>query len=83
MIWVGGNITAYWSAVRLLTFKQTKGHREVNEMEVKLAEIVQSNYCYFDLYSGCVKGLELPDDAVCGKCIAEAHAAIVRNNDNE
>ncbi len=51
-------------------------------MDIKLAEIVQSNYCYFDLFSGCVKGLELPNDAVCGKCVAAAHAEIVRGNGN-
>ncbi|MGZ4904643.1 MAG: hypothetical protein ACXVIF_01950 [Halobacteriota archaeon] len=51
-------------------------------MEVKLSEIVKSNYCYYELYSGCVKGLELPSDAVCGKCVAEAHSAIIRSNAN-
>ncbi len=51
-------------------------------MDVKLAEIVQSNYCYFDLFSGCVKGLELPNDEVCRKCIAGAHADITRSNGN-
>ncbi len=51
-------------------------------MDVKLAEIVHSNYCYYDLHSGCVKGLELPNDAVCGKCVADAHAEIVRRTGN-
>ncbi len=50
--------------------------------DVKLAQIVQSNYCYFDLYSGCVKGLDRPNDQICGKCIAAAHMEIVRTNGN-
>ena len=47
-------------------------------MEIQLSEIVQSNYCYYDLHSGCVKGLEMPDAEVCTKCAADAHAEIVR-----
>ncbi len=49
-------------------------------MDVKLSEIVKSNYCYYELHSGCVKGLELPDDEVCHKCVAEAHADIVKSS---
>lgn len=39
-----------------------------------------STCCYFDLYEECAKGLALPDDAVCGKCVAAAHAEIVRQD---
>ncbi len=49
-------------------------------MNVKLSEIVKSNYCYYDLHSGCVKGLELPNAIVCGRCVAEAHADIVKSS---
>jgi hypothetical protein len=50
---------------------------EVNEMEIKLSEIVKYNY-YYDLHSGCVEGLELPDIEVCTKCATDAHTEIVR-----
>ncbi len=63
-----------------LTIKQAK--KEGEKMEVKLPEIVQSNYCYFDLFSGCVKGIERPDDVVCRRCVAAAHADITRSNGN-
>ncbi len=43
---------------------------------------VTNTYCYFDLYAACAKGLVLPDDAICGKCVAAAHAEIVCKNDN-
>ncbi len=51
-----------------------------NTMDVKLSDIVKTTYCYYDLYSGCVKGLETPNDAVCGKCVAAAHIEIIRSN---
>ncbi len=51
-------------------------------MNVILSDIVQSNYCYFELYSGCVKGLEMPCVKTCGKCVADAHADIVRRSGN-
>ncbi len=51
-------------------------------MEVVLLDIVQSNYCYYDLYSECAEDINAPDDAVCRKCIAEAHAQITRRSGN-
>ncbi len=51
-------------------------------MEVVLLDIVQSNYCYYDLYSECAKDIDVPDDGVCRKCIAEAHADIMRRRSN-
>lgn len=51
----------------------------MNEREVVLLDIVQSNCCYYNFNSGCEKDLEVSDDAVCGKCIAEARTAIIRN----
>lgn len=49
-------------------------------MDIKLSDIVKSNYCYYDLHSGCVKGLELPDNTVCSKCVADAHGEIIRHD---
>ena len=46
-------------------------------MQVVLSYTVKSNYCFFDIHSGCVKGLEGPDTTVCGECIADAHQQIV------
>jgi hypothetical protein len=43
---------------------------------IQLNEIVLSNYCRYDLHSGCVRG-EI-DTAICAKCIADAAAEIVR-----
>ncbi len=67
------------------TLKQTnervKVKKEVNRME-GIPSDVTSTYCYFDLYAACAKGLSLPNDAICGKCVAAAHAEIVRRNDN-
>ncbi len=51
-------------------------------MDVKLSEIVKSNYCYYELHSGCVKGLEMPHTETCRRCVAEAHADIVRRSGN-
>ncbi len=51
-------------------------------MNVILSDIVQSNYCYYDLHSGCVKGLEMPHTETCTKCVAAAHADIVRRSAN-
>ncbi len=53
--------------------------KTVNKMNVQLSETVKSTYCYYDLYSGGVTGLGLPNDAVCGKCVAAAHVEILRN----
>ncbi len=49
-------------------------------MNVVLTDIVNNNYCYYELHSGCVKGLEMPDDGVCRKCVADAFTEIVRHN---
>lgn len=46
-------------------------------MQVVLSEIVKNNYCFYDIHSGCVKGLEGPDTTVCGECIVDAHQQIV------
>ncbi len=51
-------------------------------MDVKLSDIVKSNYCYYDLYSGCVKGLEMPHSETCSKCVADAHSEIIRRSGN-
>ncbi len=50
-------------------------------MEVVLLDIVQSNYCYYNLYPVCVEDLEAPDDAVCRKCIAETNASIIESGE--
>jgi len=44
--------------------------------EFKLNQIVESNYCRYDLHSGCVRGEA--DAATCAKCVAESAAEIVR-----
>jgi hypothetical protein len=46
-------------------------------MQVVLSYTVKSNHCYYDLHSGCAKGLEEPDAAVCDECIADALQQIV------
>ena len=46
-------------------------------MDIKLHEIVESNYCKYDLYSACVKG-ENTEIHTCAKCIADAAGEIVR-----
>ncbi len=51
-------------------------------MEVVLLDIVQSNYCYYDLYSECAEDIEAPDDAVCRECIVWAHADTIRQSGN-
>ncbi len=43
-------------------------------MEVVLVDIIQSNSCYYDLYSACVKDIEVPNDSICVECIAEARS---------
>ncbi len=53
-----------------------------NKMDVKLSDIVKSNYCYYDLYAGCVKGLEMPHSETCSKCVADAHSEIIRRSGN-
>ncbi|MGZ5502524.1 MAG: hypothetical protein ACXWET_05020 [Halobacteriota archaeon] len=47
-------------------------------MQIVLPDIVHSNYCYYDIHSGCVKGLEKPETTVCSRCLADAHADISR-----
>jgi len=37
----------------------------------------KSNHCYYNLHAWCAKGLEEPDTAVCGECIADALQQIV------
>jgi hypothetical protein len=37
-----------------------------------------SNYCHFDPYSVCEKGLETLDLKVCAKCVADSFVEIVR-----
>ncbi len=49
-------------------------------MNVILSDIVHSNYCYYDLHSGCVKGLEMPHAETCKKCMIEAFEDIVRSH---
>jgi|GEM_PF-502213 hypothetical protein len=44
--------------------------------EFKLNQIVESNYCRYDLHSGCVQGEA--DATTCAKCVAESAAEIVR-----
>ncbi len=44
-------------------------------MEVVLLDIVQSNHCYYNLYSECAKNIEVPDDSICSKCITETHTS--------
>ncbi len=63
----------------MITNQTARGHKEVNEMEVVLLDIVQSNYCYYDPYSECLEDLEAPDNAVCGKCLLESDAAIIQD----
>jgi hypothetical protein len=43
---------------------------------LKLSQIVEGNYCRYDLHSGCVQGEA--DAATCTKCMAESAAEIVR-----
>ncbi|MGZ5521110.1 MAG: hypothetical protein ACXWET_05030 [Halobacteriota archaeon] len=51
---------------------------EVNKMvNIKLPEIVKSNYCRYDLHSACVKG-ENTDIHTCAKCTADAFREIIR-----
>jgi hypothetical protein len=38
--------------------------------DIKLSEIVESNYCRCDLHSACVKG-ENNDSLTCAKCTAD------------
>jgi hypothetical protein len=46
-------------------------------MHVVLSYAIMSDHCYYDLHSGCAKGLEEPDPTVCGECIEDAHQQIV------
>ena len=46
-------------------------------MQVALSNTLKSNHCYYDLRSGCAKGLEEPDTTVCDECIADALQQIV------
>ncbi len=46
-------------------------------MGVNLSGIVKSTYCYYELHSGCVNGLEMPDTKICGNCVADAHDEII------
>jgi hypothetical protein len=46
-------------------------------MQAVLSYVVKSNHCYYNLHSGCAKGLEEPDKTVCGECIADALQQIV------
>ncbi|MGZ4864204.1 MAG: hypothetical protein ACXV7G_08795 [Halobacteriota archaeon] len=48
----------------------------MNVTEFKLNQIVESNYCRYDIHSGCVHG-EV-DTAACASCVAESAAEIVR-----
>jgi hypothetical protein len=48
----------------------------MNVTEFKLSKIVESNYCRYDLHSGCVQGEA--DAATCARCVAESSSEIVR-----
>jgi hypothetical protein len=50
---------------------------EVNKMNAQLDEIVESNYCRYDLHSACVKG-ENTEIHTCAKCTADAFREIIR-----
>ena len=50
--------------------------KEGKEMTMQLNEIVLSNYCRYDLHSGCVRGEG--DALTCAKCVADSAAEIVR-----
>ncbi len=63
----------------IITNQATRGHKDVNEMEVVLLDIVQSNYCYYNPYLECLEDLEAPDNAVCGKCLSESDPAIIQD----
>jgi hypothetical protein len=45
-------------------------------MNAQLNEIVESNYCRYDLHSACAKGEN--DSISCTKCIADSASEIVR-----
>ncbi len=57
--------------------------KRVNKMNVILSDIVKTTYCYHELYSGCVKGLEMPHTETCKKCMIDAFEDIVRSNSTE
>ena len=46
-------------------------------MQLVLSYAVKSNQCYYNLHSGCAKGLGEPDRTVCDECIADALQQIV------
>ena len=48
----------------------------MNVTEIKLNEIVESNYCRYDLHSACVRGEN--DALTCAKCVADSASEIVR-----
>jgi hypothetical protein len=61
----------------LSNIKNTKrGVKQNERTEFKLNQIVESNYCRYDLHSGCVQGEA--DATTCAKCVAESAAEIVR-----
>ena len=43
---------------------------------IKLNEIVESDYCCYDLDSACVRGEN--DALTCAKCVADSASEIVR-----
>jgi len=57
-------------------YAQQEEIKLIEVVESKPNQIVESNYCRFDLHSGCVKGER--DAATCAKCIYESAGEIVR-----
>ena len=50
--------------------------KEEGKKTMQLNEIVLSNYCRYDLHSGCVR--EEGDALTCATCVADSAAEIVR-----
>ena len=66
----------YWDQGVLAVKTPTGESNKMNVTEFKLNQIVESNYCRYDIHSGCVHG-EV-DAAACASCVAESVAEIVR-----